>query len=173
MLQNIKTSFNFMDKKMIRKIITTMIRPKLKYASVVCSPQKKEIRKLERIQRIATKLIPEISNITYKDRLREMDLPTLEQRRERRDMITLYKFVNKIDKIDKDDQLLPARSQGLRGHGKKLRKGNSLRDMKKYSFSQRSVDMWNKLKEVVEVRNVHQMEEKLDNYRYGDGTNKA
>ncbi len=74
------------------------------------------------------KLVPEISNMTYEDRLKEMELPTLEQRRERGDMITSYKLVNKIDKIDKDDPLLPARSQGLRGHGKKLRKGNCLRD---------------------------------------------
>ncbi len=49
------------------------------------------------------------------------------QTRERGDMITLHKLVNKIDKIDKDD-LLPARPQGLRGHGKKLRNGNCLRD---------------------------------------------
>ncbi len=66
--------------------------------------------------------------MTYEDRLKEMKLPTLEQRRERGDMVTLYKLVNKIDKTDKDDLLLPARSQGLRGHEKKLRKGNCLRD---------------------------------------------
>ncbi len=65
--------------------------------------------------------------MTYEDRLKEMTLPTLEQRRESGDMITLYKLVNKIDKIDKD-LLLPARYQGVRGHGKKLRKGNCLRD---------------------------------------------
>ncbi len=35
MLQNIKRSFNYMDKEMMRKIITTMIRPKLENASVV------------------------------------------------------------------------------------------------------------------------------------------
>ncbi len=50
-----------MDKEMMRKIILTMIRPKLEYASVVWSPhKKKEIRKLERIQKIATKFVPEI-----------------------------------------------------------------------------------------------------------------
>ncbi len=86
------------------------------------------------------KLVPEISNMTYEDRLREMELLTLEQRREKGDMIALHKLVNKIDKIDKDD-LLPARLQGLRGHGKKLMKGNCLRDLKKYSFPQRSADM--------------------------------
>ncbi len=77
---------------------------------------------------MATKLVPEISNMIYEDRLKEMDLPALEQRRERGDMITSYKLVKKIDKIDKDDLLLPERSQRLRGHGKKFRKGNYLRD---------------------------------------------
>ncbi len=79
--------------------------------------------------------------MTYEDRPRELELPTLEERRkrERGDMITLHKLVNKIDKIDKDD-LLPARSQGLRGHGNKLRKGNCLRE-KMYSFPQKCVDM--------------------------------
>ncbi len=128
MLQNIKTSFNFMEKEMMRKIKATMIRSKLEYTSVMWLPhKKKEIGKLERIKRISTKLVPKISNTTYKDRLREMELPTSEQRRERGDMITSYRFVNKIEKIDKDDLLVSARSQGLRGHGKKLRKGNCLK----------------------------------------------
>ncbi len=109
MLQNIKTSFNFIDKKMMRKI-TIMIRPKLEYASMAWSPhKKKEIRKLKRIQRIAKKLVPKISNMTYDDKLREKELPTLEQRRERGDMVTLYKFVSQIEMIDKDGLLLPAR----------------------------------------------------------------
>ncbi len=66
--------------------------------------------------------------MTYEDRLKETKLPTLEQRRERGDMITLYKLIKNLKKIDTDDLLLPERYQGLRGHGKKLRKGNCLRD---------------------------------------------
>ncbi len=133
-----------------------MIRSKLEYASVVWSTyRKKEVRKLERVQRITTKLVPEISNMTYEERLREMKLATLEQGKERVDMITLYKLVNKIDLIDKDD-LLPARSEGLRSHGKKLRKENCLRYLKKYNLPQRSVIMRNKLREgIVEARNAH------------------
>ncbi len=80
-----------------------MIRPRLEYASVVWSPHKKEIRKIESIQRIATHMTPEISNMEYEDRLREMELPTLEQQRDRRAMITLYKLVNKTDKVGKED----------------------------------------------------------------------
>ncbi len=58
MLQSIKTSFSFKDEEMMRKIITTMIRPKLESTSVVWSEHKKVIRKLERIQKIATNLVP-------------------------------------------------------------------------------------------------------------------
>ena len=55
MLKNIRIAFNFLDKNMMRKIITTMIRPKLKYAEVLWSPHKKKhVLKLERIQIIAT-----------------------------------------------------------------------------------------------------------------------
>lgn len=38
MLRNVRTTFNYMDKDMRRKIIT---RPKIEYAEVVFSPQKK------------------------------------------------------------------------------------------------------------------------------------
>ena len=49
MLRNIRMAFNFLDKDMMRKIVTTMIRPKLEYAEVIWSPHQKkacvEIRK--------------------------------------------------------------------------------------------------------------------------------
>ena len=48
-LRNIRMAFNFLDKDMMKKIITTMIRPKLDNAEVIWSPHKKkhcvEIRK--------------------------------------------------------------------------------------------------------------------------------
>ena len=41
--------------------------------------------------------------------------------------------------------------------------------LKKYSFPQRNIDTWNRLKEeVIMAKNVHQLKEKQDNYRYGD-----
>ncbi len=42
---------------MTKKLITSMIRPRLDYAALLWSPKlKKEIRKVERIQRAAIKL---------------------------------------------------------------------------------------------------------------------
>ncbi len=80
MLRNIRMTFHFMDKDM--KILTTMIRPKLEYAKVIWSPyKKKHINTLERIRRIATKMAPELRYLPYKDRLKEMQLTTLQEGR--------------------------------------------------------------------------------------------
>ncbi len=59
-----KVSFNFMDKEIMKNITPIMIRLKLEYGLVVWLPHKKETRNLERIQGFATKLVPEISNMT-------------------------------------------------------------------------------------------------------------
>ena len=46
-----------------------------------------------------------------------------------------------------------------------------LKDTKKYSFPQRSIDTRNGLKEeMIMAKIVHQLKEKLDKYRYGDRT---
>ena len=84
MLRNIRMAFHFPDKDM-RKIITTMIRPKLEYAKVIWSPHKKKhVLKLERIQRIATKIVPELENLPYEERLKEMHLTKLKERKKRK-----------------------------------------------------------------------------------------
>ena len=48
------------------------------------------------VQRRATKLIPEIKNLNYLERLRKLELPTLSYRRIRGQMIEVYKIINNI-----------------------------------------------------------------------------
>ena len=56
---------------MMKKIITTMIRPKLE--EVIWSPHKKKhLLKLERIQSITTKMVPELEDLAYEERLKDM-----------------------------------------------------------------------------------------------------
>ena len=51
--RNIRMDFHFSDKDMMKKIVTTMIRPKLEYAKVIWSSYKKKyVLKSESIQRI-------------------------------------------------------------------------------------------------------------------------
>ncbi len=52
-------------------------------------------------------------------RLKKLQLPTLTERRERGDMIMLYKCVEGIEKIDINEYVIPSQST-LKGHSKKV-----------------------------------------------------
>ena len=50
--------FHIIDEDMMKKLIEVVIHPRLEYTAVVGSPHiKKNIRKIERIQRSATKMM--------------------------------------------------------------------------------------------------------------------
>ena len=61
---------------------------------------KKNKRIIENVQRRNTKPVPELRDLPYERRLEELDLPTSEYRRQRFDMIILYKMLN--NKFDFD-----------------------------------------------------------------------
>ena len=53
----------------------------------------------------------------------------------------------------------------IRGHSKKLKKTACRGDVKKYSFPNRSIEIWNSLdKVVVQAKNIHDFKAKLDTY---------
>ena len=166
LLRRVKMAFTYLDKDMMRKIIVTMVRPILEYAAVVWSPHKKKnVRKLERVQRAATKMAPELRDLNYEERLKEMELGTLESRRERGDLINIFKMVNGLDRTGED--LLNRDTSVTRGHGRKLKKERCLRDIKKFSFPHRTVGMWNGLEEdIVNAASMHSFKARLDKIRY-------
>ena len=74
-------AFKYLDEEMIKikKLITSLIQPKLEYATVIWSPyEKKNIKKTERIQRAAIKMAPSLRDLSYDERLSGLKLPTLE-----------------------------------------------------------------------------------------------
>ena len=80
----IKRSFVALDEDTPPLLFTSMVRPHLEYANIIWGPHFiGDIRAVERVQKRATKLIPILRN-----------LPSLEHRRKRGDMITCYKIMN-------------------------------------------------------------------------------
>ena len=59
----------------------------------------------------------------------------------------MYKLVNNMEKIDKQDLISLIKDVGkwTRGHTEKIKKSQCLRDIKKFSFPHRIMDIWNKL----------------------------
>ena len=63
---------------------------------------RKYIDKLERVQRRATRLISEISQLSYEERLRQCRLTTPETRRIRGDQIEVFKVMHGFVELNKD-----------------------------------------------------------------------
>ena len=75
----------------------TLVRTHLEFASSVWHPYKsKYIEMIENVQRIATKQLPGLKNLSYPERLRKLKLPTLTLKRIRGDMIELQNTEWKI-----------------------------------------------------------------------------
>ena len=51
---------------------------------------------IERVKRRATRLISTLRDLSYTERLKELDLPTLKDRRFRSDLIHVYKIINRV-----------------------------------------------------------------------------
>ena len=104
---------------------------------------------IENVQRRATKLVKCISHLTYLERLNILGLPSSEYRRERADVIEVFKILNKRDEIDKDIFFSLSTNISTRGHPLKLVKKHHRLKVRSNSFSLRVIDSWNALPESV------------------------
>ena len=126
----------------------------------------KNIRKLEAVQRRATKLIPSFYNMSYSERLHKLNLPSLLYRRTRMDLIMTYKILNNLVFVDKD-YFFTVNTNSTRSNGLKLYKNLFNTSVRGYSFSQRIINDWNTLPlEIVSAPNVLIFKTKLDLFLY-------
>ncbi len=100
---------------------------------------------LERIQRLATRLITGMRHLPYEERLQRLGLHSLQRRRLRADMITAFKIFKGLLDIDPNLFFLPPARRGLRRHPYKVLKGASNHRRRGSAFSVRVVKYWNKL----------------------------
>ncbi len=73
-------------------------------------------------KRRATKLVKNIQDKRYTERMRELGIPSLQYRRLRCDMIEVYKILTGVDKADKAQLFTMSTSTRTRGHSLKLQK---------------------------------------------------
>jgi hypothetical protein len=88
----IRRSFKYLKVDTFLPLYKSMVRSHLDYANSVWAPYKKGIiDQIESVQKRATKQIPALRNLSYKERLQKLKLPTLAYRRIRGDLIEAYK----------------------------------------------------------------------------------
>ena len=154
MLYLIKNSFKHLDKNMFKLLYKSLVRPHLEYASCIWNPITKDDNiRLERVQRRATKLIPGMQNLSYSERLKELELPSLQYRRLRTDIIFIYNYVNQHILLDTQTHCKLCRNTGnmltpiiagTRGHPFRyqIQRLNTLR---KRFITGRTLYYWNNL----------------------------
>ncbi len=159
----IRRSFEHLDEATLICLYKGLIRPSLEYGQSVWSPHQIGLTKqLEAVQRRATKLIPGLKDLAYPERLRHLKLPTLELRRQRGDMIDVFKYLHKFYDVSEPlFRTLP--DTGTRGNSLKLFKTFSRLELRKQFFSNRVVSSWNLLPDnVVTSESVNMFKNRLD-----------
>ena len=97
------------------------------------------------MQKRATKLIPELRGLSYEERLKECGLTTLKSRRLRGDQVEVFQILNGYENIHRNMFFSLKKDTRTRGNEVELVKEQCRLDIRKYSFSQRTVNEWNKL----------------------------
>ena len=96
----IRRTIMYKEKQLIVPLYKAIVRPHLEYC--IQAYRKKDIDKLERIQRRATKMIPQLRDLSYESHLLQCGLTTLETKRLRGDQIEVFKIVNGYEDVDRN-----------------------------------------------------------------------
>ena len=141
-----RRTITYKEKQLIVPLYKAIVRPHLEYCIQALRPyRKKDIDKLERIQRRATNMIPQLRDLSYESRFLQCGLTTQDTRRLRGDQIQVFKIVNGYEDVDRNMFFKLKEGSRTRGHKAALVKEQRKLDMKKYSFSQKVINEWNKL----------------------------
>ena len=166
-LRSIRRSFKHINKQSFLILYKTFIRPHLEFAPQSWNPSlRKDIDLIEKVQQRATKMVSSLKNLDYNTRLQELGLTTLELRRQRGDMIEVYKLLNGHENIDAS-QFFKLNTNSNRGHSMKLIKPRSNLCLRQNFFSRRIVNHWNQLPQsVIDAESINSFKNRIDKFYY-------
>ena len=136
------------------RVYKQYVRLHLEFAVTAWSPWTVADKEcLERVQMRAIKMVSGLISSDYHERLAELGMETLEERRHRMDMAQVYKIVTGKDKVNSDTWLAMGR-EGQRmtrgnAHPLSLKQQRARLEVRRNFFSQRVVESWNKIPTVI------------------------
>ena len=169
-LGQMSRAFTYRDKTWIH-LYSTYVRPHLEYAvQAWCPWLKADIECLEKVQRRAVNMVTGLSGVTYVDKLKEVGLTTLEDRRLRGDMLLSWRATSGNLNVDSKRWFTPCdntysivtRHSSSIGNVVKPRFKN---DIRKNFFTVRAVDNWNSLPTAIKhSKDVDKFKETYDSF---------
>jgi len=147
-------------------LYNAFVRPHLEYSVQFWSPYlRKDIIKLEKVQRRATKLIPALRNKSYEDRLADLSLFSLEKRRVRGDMIEVWKIISGYENIDRTSFFELEENGITRNNGFKIVGKRFQTEIARNWFTYRVVNEWNRLPNfVVNSKTLDTFKKRIDDF---------
>ena len=161
----IRRTFTRLKPENFKRLFTSLVRPHLEYGVNIWHPHlNRDIKLLEGVQRRGSKLVPDLKNLPYPERLKALELPTLTYRRLRGDLIEVYKVFNRYSTSPDDLFTLHANNR-TRGHRLKLQKSRCTKTIRARSFTQRVINNWNSLPDhVVNSPSLTAFKNRLDSH---------
>ena len=171
-LGQLSRGVSYRDKDCFMSLYITYVRPHLEYAVAAWSPWNqgdKEV--LESVQRRAVRMVTNLRGKTYNQRLKELDMITLEERRERGDLIQAYKVLTGKEMVtyqtwfQMNTEEVDRRQTRDSGGVLSVQRKEGRLELRKNFWSVRVANKWNLLPDMVKLATtVDSFKNGLDNW---------
>jgi len=111
-------------------------------------------------------MIPGLKDLNYEERLKELGIWSLEERKNQADLLEVFKMNSGLSAISFQEFFEVDKQQKTQGHSWKIHKQRCHLDVRKYFFSDRVVNRWNKLdQDIVDCESVNGFKNRLEKWR--------
>ena len=170
-LGQIARAFHYRNKGTLIDLFKQYVRPHMEFAVPVWSPWNlADVDLLESVQRRAVKMVSGLRSKTYEGRLTELNLMSLEMRRQKFDLVQVFKIIHGYDKVDRETWFKlagEAPAHVTRGTSDPLNIVQKMAstDPRKNFFSLRVAKTWNELSsELKRAPSVESFKRQINDY---------
>ena len=148
-LGQISRAFHFRDRRVFVQLYKQYVRPHLEFSVPAWSPWTQGDREtLEKIQKRAIRMISGLKGSTYEEKLREVGILSLEDRRTKYDLVQTFKIIRGFDDVRSDTwfELVgvdPARVTRHTIDPLNIKRQIPRCEIRRNFFSQRVTEKWN------------------------------
>jgi hypothetical protein len=102
-LAQISKAFHYRDRYTFINLYKQYVRPHLEFAVQAWSPwTQQDIETLEKVQKKAVGMVSGLKGSSYEEKLEELEMTTLEERRHQADMLQAYKIITGKDNVKRE-----------------------------------------------------------------------
>jgi len=160
-------TISYRNKDILVRLYKTLVRPHLEYSVSAWSPYyAKDKQLLERVQHRFTRMVPGLKSLQYEERLNRLGIWTLEERRNRADLLEVFKMYKGLSLLPFDHLFTTSSVTTTRGHSAKIEKHHCQLDLRRHFFSQRVINKWNLLPQhAIDAGSINSFKNRLQKLR--------